>query len=196
MIDISKIKKYLRQELSRKRYKHSINVSKMAVELAARYGCDLHKAEIAGLVHDCTREMSEDIQLQYLKKMNCAADNVVINVKELMHAYSAVYVCSELFQVDDAEILAAVKYHTTGKADMSLLEKVIFLADFIEPERSFKGVDELRELAFRDLDLAVLKALNISIEYVISKNRMLHPYTILARNSIIGSMKKRLYNFE
>ncbi len=189
MIDLSKIKKYLRQELSEKRYRHSINVSKVAVELASKYGCDMHKSEIAGLVHDCTRKMSKDIQLQYIKRLGIELDDTCKHVEELLHAISGVYVCRELFQIDDEEILLAVRYHTTGRADMTLLEKIIFVADFIEPLRSFQGVEEIRNTAFADLDKAILLALNFTIKYIISIDRSIHSDSIAARNFILHNIQ-------
>ncbi len=191
LIDIARMKKYLRQELSAKRYKHSVNVSKTAVELASRYGCDLHKAEIAGLVHDCTREMDIDTQLKLLKKLDVVPDEVTIFVKELVHAASAAYVCSQLFMIEDQEIISAVRYHTTAKADMTLLEKIIFLADFIEPAREFEGVDAIRDIAFRELDQAILMALNSAISFVLKKEKPIHIATIEARNHIILELNKR-----
>jgi predicted HD superfamily hydrolase involved in NAD metabolism len=185
--------KYLENSISPKRYIHSINVSKTAKKLAEYYEGDAAKAEIAGLVHDCARDLDSSLQLDCLKKEGIAADDLTLSVKELLHGPAAVHICRKVFAIEDEEILNAVRYHTTGKENMSLLEKIIYLSDFIEPARSFPGVEEMRGLAFRNPDKALLMAFNSSIEYVLSKNGFLHIDTIMARNYVLKEIQGKIF---
>ncbi|HQI16090.1 MAG TPA: bis(5'-nucleosyl)-tetraphosphatase (symmetrical) YqeK [Clostridia bacterium] len=185
MLDLNSITEYLGKTISSKRYTHSINVSKTAKKLAEFYGYDAFKAEIAGLVHDCARDLEKPLQLKYLKEEGIEADELTLSIGELLHGPAAVHICRKVFAIEDEEILSAVRHHTTGKENMSLLEKIIYLSDFIEPARSFPGVEELRGLAFRNLDKALLLAFNSSILYILSKNGFVHIDTILARNHLL-----------
>jgi len=180
---------YLKNNISHKRYVHSLNVSATAVKLAELYGCDTVKAGIAGLVHDCARELDIKLLLNYLAKEDIAADDLTLSVKELLHGPAAIYLCRKIFGIEDGEILNAIRYHTTGRENMTLLEKIIYLSDFIEPGRSFDGVEELRELAVENLDKALLIAFNSSIEYIISKNGLIHVNTILSRNYVLKQLQ-------
>lgn len=189
MLDLNSIEDYLKNSISSKRYIHSINVSSTAVELARFYGCDILKAEVAGLVHDCARELDRIQLLDCLAAEGMVVDDLTLCVKELLHGPAAVHICRRVFGIEDKDILDAVQYHTTGRENMTLLEKVIYLSDFIEPARDFDGVEELRGLAFKDLSEALLSALNSSIEYVISKNGLIHVDTILSRNYLIKEIK-------
>ncbi|MEA4846431.1 MAG: bis(5'-nucleosyl)-tetraphosphatase (symmetrical) YqeK [Clostridiaceae bacterium] len=193
MLDLNSIMKYLENSISPKRYIHSINVSKTAKKLAEYYEGDAAKAEIAGLVHDCARDLDSSLQLDCLKKEGIAADDLTLSVKELLHGPAAVHICRKVFAIEDEEILNAVRYHTTGKENMSLLEKIIYLSDFIEPARSFPGVEEMRGLAFRNPDKALLMAFNSSIEYVLSKNGFLHIDTIMARNYVLKEIQGKIF---
>jgi len=190
LLDLNLIMKHLNNSISPKRFVHSINVSATAVKLAEFYGCDAVKAEIAGLVHDCARELDIELLLNCLAEEDIAADDLTLSVKELLHGPAAIHICRKVFGIEDEEILSAVMYHTTGKENMSLLEKIIYLSDFIEPSRSFEGVEELRGLAFENLDKALLQAFNSSIEYIISKNGLIHINTILSRNYVLKELQK------
>jgi len=185
LLDLNSITEYLGKTISSKRYTHSINVSKTAKKLAEFYEYDAVKAEIAGLVHDCARDLEKPLQLKCLKEEGIEADELTLNIEELLHGPAAVHICRKVFAIEDEEILSAVRYHTTGKENMSLLEKIIYLSDFIEPSRSFPGVEELRGLAFKNLDKALLLAFNSSILYILSKNEYVHINTILARNHVL-----------
>lgn len=189
MINEELIIKYLQENLSSKRYIHSINVSDTAVKLAILYGVDIERAKIAGLVHDCAREASKDQLIKYMEASGIQPDAVSLCQKELLHGPAGVYVCRSIFLIEDEEILSAVRYHTTGKERMSILEKVIFIADFIEPCREFPGVEKLRELAFEDIDEALIWAYDSTISYIIQKKVMIHPDTISARNYLIRNFK-------
>ncbi|MGI6586000.1 MAG: bis(5'-nucleosyl)-tetraphosphatase (symmetrical) YqeK [Lutisporaceae bacterium] len=190
MQDLSSIMEYLGNNISTSRYMHSINVSRTAKKLAELYGGDPAKAEIAGLVHDCARDIEKPLQLKYLKEEGIEADELTLGTVELLHGPAAIYICRRIFGIEDEDILSAVRYHTTGKENMSLLEKIIYLSDYIEPARSFPGVGELRELAFKSLDKALILVFNSSIRYILSKNGFIHIDTILARNSALKEVQE------
>ncbi len=190
------IKKYLESSISPERFIHSVNVGDTAKRLAMLYGGDIAKAGIAGLVHDCARELERTQLLSCIEKEGIAADKLTLEVKELMHGPAAVHICRKVFGIEDEEILNAVRYHTTGRENMSLLEKIIYLSDFIEPSRSFDGVEELRKLAGEDLDKSLLLAFNSSIEYIISKNGLIHMDTVLSRNFILNRIIQAKLNID
>ncbi len=179
---------YLRNSISEKRYYHSINVSNTAKKLAEFHKCDVFKAEIAGLVHDCARDMDMAFQMDCLAKEGIIADDLTIASKELLHGPAAVHICRSVFGIEDKEILMAVRYHTTGRKGMSLLEKVIYMADFIEPGRVFEGIEDLRHMAFENLDMALLLAFDSTIKHIISNNGLIHFDTIQSRNSLIKKL--------
>lgn len=184
-----KIVKYLQETLSKKRYEHSIHVANKAVELAQIYGSDIDKARIAGLIHDCAKEMPSDELMDFIRLEGNEPDPVSLAQKELLHGPAAVYFCKNKFFIEDEEILSAVQFHTTGKANMTMLDKIIYISDFIEVGREFPGVNDLRNLAMIDINSALLKSFDSTISYVIQKQRMIHPDTINARNYLIKNLK-------
>lgn len=186
MMEESKIKKYLENALSEKRFKHSLGVAEEAERLADKYGADKKKAYLAGLVHDVAKEIDTDSARNMLKdRFGIRVDPVTYNVPKLLHAPLGACLAQTEFGIFDAEILDAVKYHTTAKADMSLLTKIIYMADYIEPNRDFKGVEELRKQAYQDLDEAIITGLDYTISELLSDGKMFHPDTVHARNYLI-----------
>lgn len=188
MVDQNRILDFLKQNLSHRRYEHSLNVSMTAERLAKLYGCDIYKAKLAGMVHDCAREMDKEILIRYIKEEGIAADDITLSVRELLHGPAAVHICRSIFDIQDEDVLNAVRYHTTGKENMSILEKIIYISDFIEPRRNFEGVEELRRLAEKNIDKTLLKALDLSIEYVISRKGLIHTDTVLSRNFVLRGL--------
>ncbi len=189
MICEDKIVEYLQRTLSKKRYEHSINVAKKAVELARIYGSDIDKARIAGLVHDCAKELTSEVLLDFVRLEGNEPDPVSLVQKELLHGPAAVYLCKNKFYIQDKEILSAVQFHTTGKENMSILDKIIYISDFIEVGREFPAVNGLRDLAIININGALLKLFDATIIYVIQKQKMVHPDTINARNCLIRNLK-------
>lgn len=186
MMEESKIKKYLENALSEKRFKHSLGVAEEAERLADKYGADKKKAYLAGLVHDVAKEIDTDSARNMLKdRFGIRVDPVTYNVPKLLHAPLGACLAQTEFGIFDAEILDAVKYHTTAKADMSLLTKIIYMADYIEPNRDFDGVEELRKQAYQDLDEAIITGLDYTISELLSDGKMFHPDTVHARNYLI-----------
>lgn len=176
--------------LSAKRLSHSQEVSMVAVEMARRFGCDEAKAEIAGLLHDCARYLSDAKLIEISSTMLGLSINEVEEYQPvLLHAPIGAKIASAEYQIKDADILEAIAQHTVGGAGMTKLAKIIYLADFIEPGREFPGVDNLRSLAEKDLDEALLAAYEHSIKYIIDQRGLIHPATIEGRNELIKNMK-------
>lgn len=183
------IEEYLKCNLKPSRFAHSLSVRDTAVKLAKTYNCDTYKARIAGLVHDCAKNMSGQENLKLVLEKGYAVDEVSRNSPELLHGLAGAIIAKEKFEIFDEEILNAIIYHTTGKENMNLLEKIIYLADYIEPLRDFPSVDELRKVTLRNLDEGLIMSFNNTIQYVISRNQLLHFNTVKARNYEI---KKRI----
>lgn len=179
------MEKYLAENLKMKRLRHSFGVRDTAEKLAEFYGLDVQKARITGLIHDAAKEKSNEEILEICKKNNYELDEVGKNSPSILHGYAGRIVAKEVMGVTDEDSLNAIEYHTTGRIMMSQLEKVIYIADYIEPGRDFPGVDELRKAAYRNLDEALLLAFDNTIKLVISRGRLLHRNTVEARNYII-----------
>lgn len=164
---IPAIRKRLKKKLTPDRYEHSLSVSYTAVALAMRYGCDLDQAELAGLLHDCARQYeNQQIYEKCLEKGLEVTGDEEKN-KVLLHAKYGSYLAAHKYGIDDPEILAAISFHTTGRPNMSALEKIIYIADYIEPRR-FKAdnLEYMRKLAFIDLDEALVKIMTGILEYL------------------------------
>ncbi|QZY57080.1 bis(5'-nucleosyl)-tetraphosphatase (symmetrical) YqeK [Crassaminicella profunda] len=185
MLQINEIKKILKSKLKEKRYLHSLGVQKTAENLAKIHNGPVTEASIAGLVHDCAKNLSNEELLNYAKQFGILIDGVTKFQPGLLHGAVGAEVAKREFFIEDDEILNAIHFHTTGKENMTLLEKIIYLADYIEPNRNFNGVEILREVALSDLDKAILMAFNNTIKYVVIKGELLHPTTILARNYLL-----------
>jgi putative HD superfamily hydrolase of NAD metabolism len=176
------IKEYLKHNISEKRLIHTLGVAESAVELAVLYGENVEKARYAALVHDCAKNIKDDKLIQIARAHNYKIDSICKKNAQLLHGLIGAIIAYEKMEIKDKEIFNAVRYHTTGKKNMSKLEKIIYLADYIEPSRDFSGVNNLRELAKINLDEAVLLALNNTIKFVISRGELLHIDTVHARN--------------
>jgi len=183
--DIEFFKKRLKELLDEKRFKHSIGVMETAMHLAIKYGADVEKAQVAGLLHDCAKSYSDDDLLKLAKKYRIELDEILIHAPFLLHGPIGAHLVEEIFGIKDQEIKRAIALHTTGDVNMSLLDEAVFLADYIEPNRDFKGVEELRRLAEENLDLALLKSFDSTICYVLQRGLLLYEKTVKARNYIL-----------
>ncbi|CAB1240110.1 bis(5'-nucleosyl)-tetraphosphatase (symmetrical) YqeK [Clostridium sp. MT-14] len=176
---------YLREKLKKSRFDHSLSVRDTAVKMAKIYNADVEKARMAGLVHDCAKYMSNEEILNIADQNNICIDEITRANPQLLHGSIAAIIAKNIMGIYDEEVLNAIKYHTTGKKNMNLLEKIIYISDYIEPLRDFPGVDKLREKALVDLNAAMLDAFNNTIEVVIARNQLLHIDTIEGRNYLI-----------
>lgn len=185
MLSVDKIKEKLQSALSIERYIHTLGVADEAKKLAAYYGNDelVKKAELAGLLHDCAKDYPADMKRRFCKEYHIPIDEIMKKQIDLTHPFLGAEVAKREYDVNDEVILEAIKWHTTGKSDMSLLDKIIFIADYIEPNREpFEGLEEARRLAYDDLNKAMAYILESTIEYVKKRNRALHPYSLEALN--------------
>lgn len=175
----------VKSKLSEKRYIHSKNVAEEAVFLARKYGADVKKAEIAGILHDIMKESEPGIQLKIIEKAGYELSPFQLKEKKLWHSISgAAYIKTELL-IDDEDILNAVRYHTTGRAGMSLLEKVIFIADFTGAERSYRGVKTMRKKSRVSLESAMLYGVSFSIGDLIKRGKLINDDTLNVYNQLI-----------
>ncbi|NLT16723.1 MAG: HD domain-containing protein [Clostridiales bacterium] len=176
----------LKSRLSKARLAHSLGVEACAVEMADRFGTDREKASTAGLIHDCAKELTHRQAEELGNRLGIFGDEWMKAEPKLWHAPLGAYIAGRDYGVTDPEVLGAIACHTTGKPGMTALEKIIYLADFVEPRRDFYGVEELRACARRDLDEALIMALEATIRYLLNHGRTIHPHTILARNETIA----------
>ena len=190
----------LERMLTKKRFIHSMGTYETAIKLAKAHSADVEKAAMSGLLHDCAKNLTKEEALSLCYIHNIILDDVEKIETGLIHAKTGAWICEHDFGVSDPEILSAIRYHTTGKDDMSLLEKITYLADYIEPNRNFRGIfseselkeqDELKRLAYVDLDSALVISFDISIRRVIEKGMLIHPNTIKGRNFIINDLRNR-----
>ncbi|AOY76870.1 bis(5'-nucleosyl)-tetraphosphatase (symmetrical) YqeK [Clostridium formicaceticum] len=187
---IEEIKKALKDTINHRRYIHTMGVVKASIDLAEKYGEDSLHATIAALLHDYAKDYTRDQLLDYVAKHHLTIDPIMFEAHELLHGKVAASIAQNKFHIDHQNILKAIENHTTGGENMSKLEKIIYLADFIEEGRNYPGVDQLRKTAKEDLDKAVLQALNNTIIYVLSIEKLLHPNTLFARNEMLKKLKK------
>lgn len=179
------IKKELKNKLKPSRYDHTMRVVSTALEMARVFNVPLDKVEAAALFHDLGK--AYDIEL--------FKDKLEIDVytewsANLVHGHIGAFLAKEEYGILDEDILNAIRFHTTAREGMSILEKIICLADFIEPGRDFEGVKEIRQIAMKDINRAMLMTLDNSICFVLNKGDYLHPFTLFARNEIAKELLK------
>lgn len=156
----------MKKQLKWKRFVHTMGVAGIASSLAMRYDCDIRQAEEAALLHDCAKYLDTDEMEKLARRAGYSVSPVEKGNASLLHAKAGAALAASKFGVDDPRILEAIRWHTTGKPDMTLLEKIIFVADYIEPGRTTPGVGPIRTLAFTDLDAAVTAILEHTLEYL------------------------------
>ena len=174
--DLKKIKKKLKNELDESRYEHTIGVMDTAACLAMRYGADLTQALVAGLLHDCAKCIPNDKKLKLCRKNGIEVTPFEEKAPFLLHAKLGAWMAEHEYHVSDPAILSAIACHTTGKLDMSLLDKIVFIADYIEPGRNkAPGLPEIRRLSFTDIDQALIRILSDTLDYLASSNDPIDP---------------------
>ncbi|WP_238455557.1 bis(5'-nucleosyl)-tetraphosphatase (symmetrical) YqeK [Desulfolucanica intricata] len=170
--------------IKKSRLQHCLGVKDIATEMARSFGADIKKAGLAALLHDCARDWTGADLLKKARLSGIPVTEVDEMLPELLHAPVGALIVKEEFGINDLEIIQAIKYHTTGDCNMSVLDKIIFVADLIEPGR--KGnLEEIRKLAFINLDDALLAAFDYTLKYIIRVGSVIHPQTIKARNTIL-----------
>lgn len=187
-MDLKQYEEIVHSHLSERRFQHCLNVAKAAVELAAKNGADIEKARLAGILHDIMKETPPGEQLKILQSSGIMLTDVERSAPKLWHAISGFAYLRDVLGVKDADILDAVRYHTTGRAHMSVLEKIVFVADFISDERDYEGVGELRKAAHGSLDEAVLAGLIYTIQDLSQNRKPIHPDSLAVYNEEILSL--------
>jgi len=184
-------KNIIKKKMSKKRYIHSLNVCSEAVRLAAKYGGDnklselIKKAEIAGLLHDITKEADVETHLKIFKENNVILNSAENATVKLWHALSGSAYIQSALHINDQDILNAVKYHTTGRKNMSVLEKIIFVADFTSRERDYKDADIIRKKANINLEDAMLYGISFSLTDLINRQYVIAPNSFELYNQLI-----------
>ena len=184
-MSIAEYKKLIKSMMSENRYNHCVNVSKEAVKLAKRYGGDEEKAAIAGILHDITKEMPKEEQLQIMLDSGIILDDIQKNAPKLWHGISGSVYIKKHFGIEDEDILNAICYHTTGRAGMSLLEKIIFVADFTSEERTYKGVATMRKKSRKSLEDTMLYGFKFTFSDLSSRELAIHPDELACYNEIV-----------
>ena len=182
----AEIKAYIEKNLSERRLKHTYSVVEEAKKLAAHYNEDVEKAEVAALFHDMFRSTAAPVLNMYIRQLGLP--NNIMDNPNLSHGKIAAVIMKRDFGIEDEDIINAVSFHTTGRAGMSKLEKIIFLADAIEPRRNYPTVDETRALAYVNLEKACISSLERTVEYIKGIGEYLDPDTI----SAIKDLKEKI----
>lgn len=181
----------LKIRLSKKRFTHSVNVAEMAKKLALVHGYkNPEEAYTAGLVHDCCKEISTEEQLAMVKKSRRNVCEAELKTPALYHAVAGAYYAETVFGFTNEDFLNSIRYHTTGRANMSRLEEIVYMADLVSVERSFKDVEKFRKMAFDDLDKAILEAIKFSVGSVMEKGSFIPVQTAEAYNYYLEKIKK------
>lgn len=177
-LDFQKIRKQLAKALDTKRYEHTQGVAYTSAALAMRYGEDVQKAELAGLLHDCAKCLDNEKRLHICKKNEISISEAEQRNPFLLHAKVGGHLAKTKYKVDDEDVVNAITYHTTGRPGMSLLEKIVYIADYIEPGReNAPNLDEIRGLCFKDIDEALLRILEDSLAHLKESKKEIDPMT-------------------
>ena len=188
-MEIEQIKDFLKTHQNNKRYNHSLCVADEAKRLANIYGADENKMYLAGLLHDITKNFDPQEQLTLIKNGGIILTVDELNVTGIWHALSGYVYLRDVMGITDTDILLPVRYHTTGKADMTLCEKIIFIADLTSAERDYDDVEKVRQLVNNNLDEAIIYVLKFTLKKLINIGLRIHQDTIDAYNFLIDNKK-------
>lgn len=181
----------IKERLSKKRYNHSMNVAEACYELAERYGADKKRCYLAGLLHDVMKEESKETQHEMTVNSFLSPDPAECETPALWHAVAGAVYCRDELRIEDAEIIRAIRFHTIGCAQMSMLEKIVYLGDMISAERDYKDVDKFRKFCYDDIDKAMSIALVYNIESVCRKCGLIPRYSYEAYNYYMSFNKDK-----
>ncbi len=186
--EIDFLKNQLKKEVKHNRFLHSLGVADFAKDLAIRFGADPVKAEIAGILHDYCKDWDNNELAEFIKNNDDLPSDLLEYSAELWHGPVASIVIQDELNITDEEIINSIRYHTTGRINMSVLEKIICLSDYIEPNRQFEGVNGIRILAEKDLNKAMLATYDGAISFLLKKKMKIYYLTIEARNYLIDDI--------
>lgn len=187
-MDIDKLREKVKEKLSAKRFKHVLGVEEMCVILAEKNGADIEKARISALLHDYMKETNIEI----LKEMCKDVPEIkgYETLFEILHGFAGGMAAEKQFGIKDNDILNAIKYHTIGRENMSVLEKIVYIGDAIEMGRNYPCVDEIRKETLKDLDSGIIMEVNRKIEYLKEKGGIIHIDTIKMRDDLIKNKRR------
>ena len=174
----------VKEQLTEHRFLHTIGVMETAINLAAKYGADTKKAELAAIFHDYAKFRSKEEMREIIIKEGMPSELLEYN-SELWHAPVGAFLTEKEAGINDKEVLDAIRYHTSGRPGMVLLEKIIYLADYIEPGRHFPGVCEVRDLAETNLNKALIKAVQNTIMFLMKKGQPVFPASFQTYNDLV-----------
>ncbi len=177
----------VKAQMPEKRWIHTLGVMETAVQLANRYGGDPLKADLAAILHDYCKFWPVEKQAGIIRDHGLPQDLLEYD-KELWHAHAGAFVARKEWGIDDEEVLDAIRYHTSGRPGMTLLDKVVCLADYIEPGRDFPGVHKIREIAEHSLEKALVAGFDSTIGFLLGKGKKIYPLTILTRNDLLNEI--------
>lgn len=185
MENYDKYKDFIKSRLSEKRYHHSLCVADEALRLAEKYGADKEKMYLAGLLHDCTKNLTDEEQLMLCRELGIKfTDDDMLNPL-VWHGITASYYVNQKLGIHDEDIISAIRYHTTGKADMTLSQKIIYIADITSKERNYPDVDVVRKKVDESLEDAILYSLKYLLKSLSDSELPIHPDTLSAYNFLI-----------
>lgn len=174
-------RKQLQETLKPDRYEHTISVSYTCIALAMRYGYDIQKAELAGLLHDCAKHFSDTELIRLCSEHGIVLSDAELHAPAVIHAKYGAWLAEHEYGIQDQEILQAIACHTTGKPEMGLLDQILYIADYIEPRRDkASNLEEMRFLAFQDLEQTMLAILSGTLQYLEKKGASVDPMTLEA----------------
>lgn len=172
-----------------KRWKHTLGVMESSIKLAERYGADPVRAEEAAILHDVAKYWPVDSMKEIIEQNGLSAE-LLRHDKQLWHAEVGAFVAERDYGITDPEVIAAIRFHTSGRVGMSLLEKIVCLADYIEPGRDFPGVENIRKLAKVSLEEGLVAGFDSTISLLLEKRRIIFPLTVLARNDLVRLLEE------
>lgn len=187
--ELSAIREKLKASLKKSRYEHTIGVEFTGAALAMKYGADIHRVRIAGLLHDCAKNISDKEQLIKCKEFCIPISETEEKNPYLLHGKLGAYMARVNYGILDQQVLDAIKYHTTGRINMTIMEKIIFTADYIEPSRDkAPGLEQIRQMAFEDIDRAMIMIFEDTMEYIRSSGNQLDMTTKDAYDYLVSHM--------
>lgn len=179
-----------RRQMPERRWRHVLGVVATAEELAARFGGDREQVWLAALLHDYCKAWPVHRMETIIREQGLPAELLEYD-KELWHAHVGAWAVREELGIRDEAVLDAIRYHTSGRENMTLLDKIVCLADYMEPGRDFPGVHKIRELANHSLEEALVAGFDSTISFLLEKGKTIFPLTVLARNDLIRTIEKR-----
>ena len=189
--DLKVLQKQMKEALNEERFEHTLGVMYTAESLAMRYGVDMTKAAVAGLLHDCAKCIPNGQKIKICKKNDIEITETEEKNPSLLHAKLGAYLAEEKYGIDDAEILSAIKWHTTGKPDMSMLDIIVYMADYIEPNRDkAPNLKQIRKLCFENIEEALYQVLEGTFEYLRDHPDMIDPMTKISYDFYKWKLKK------